>query len=558
MNETDTNDTPLNVEETLALLEKRLARIERALGMSEVRPQASIPEADIQRKGKELEMAVGQNLFAKVGILVLAIGVALSMSLPWPNLPPALPSGIGWMLAVGLLVLARLLQRPIPLLARYFRGAGMILLFFATLRLSYFGAVPVFAADSPVEAGLLAGVVVVNLGIAWLRRTVFQIGLAMFTGYAAALAVGTPWYLFTMVTVIAVYALLAGRKFDNPWLWVMAIPLAFSTYLIWAVGNPIIGHKPEVVTGPFVGVCLLLVWMVLHAGAMSWRRDRTSEEPVVLVGAMLNCGGYALFLLHTLVRYGDVFIAANGFASLVLLGIAVMFWMREQSRVSTFVYAMTGYAALNMALIKAFEIPELFVWLAAQSLLVVTTAIWFRSRFIIIANFLIYLVVVVCYMVLVKQENGISLVFGVVALTSARILHWKKDRLELKTEMMRNAYLTTAFVVFPYALYHLVPRIWVAAAWVGLALFYYLMNMLTESRKYRWLGHNTLLLTVVYILVVGVAKLEGAQRIVSFLILGTVLLVVSLVFTVIRARQAKEEPPESGSGGNAPGDGREK
>ena len=169
--------------------------------------------------------------------------------------------------------------------------------------------------------------------------------------------------------------------------------------------------------------------------------------------------------------------------------VAVLFWVREQSRVSTFIYAMTGYAALNMALIKAFfPGPELFVWLAAQSLLVVTTAIWFRSRFIIIANFLIFLIVVVCYMVLVTHENGISLVFGLVALTSARILRWQKDRLELKTELMRNAYLTSAFVVFPYALYHLVPRVWVAVSWVGLALFYYLMNLLTESRKYRWLG----------------------------------------------------------------------
>jgi hypothetical protein len=268
----------------------------------------------------------------------------------------------------------------------------------------------------------------------------------------------------------------------------------------------------------------------------------------------LNCGGYTLFLAHVFIRYREVFIAANAAASLLLLGIAVIFWVREQSRGTTFIYAMTGYAALNMALIKAFPVPDLFVWLSAQSLLVVTTAIWFRSRFIIIANFLIYLVVVACYMALVKQETGISLVFGVVALTSARILHWKKDRLELKTELMRNAYLATAFVVFPYALYHLVTRTWVAVSWVGLALFYYLMNLLTESRKYRWLGHNTLLLTVVYILVVGVARLEGAQRIMSFLLLGTVLLVVSVIFSIVRNRsqrgcgggsEANSKPPTS-------------
>ena len=214
-----------------------------------------------------------------------------------------------------------------------------------------------------------------------------------------------------------------------------------------------------------------------------------------------------------------------------------MFWVRERSRFATFVYSMTGYGALSMALIKANAVPDMFVWLSAQSLLVVTTAIWFRSRFIIVANFLIYLAVVAGYMILVQRETGISLVFVLVALTSARILNWQKDRLELKTELMRNAYLTSAFIVFPYALYHLVPGAWVALSWVGIALFYYLMTFLTKSRKYRWLGHNTLLLAVVYVLVMGIGKLQGTQRIVSFLVLGTVLLVVSLVFTMIRARQ---------------------
>jgi hypothetical protein len=543
-----------SVEETLARLEKRLARIELALGMSETPVPARAAAADAARAGGELEMVVGQNLFAKVGILVLAIGVALAMSLPWPELPPALPSVVGWALAACLLALAQWLQGSIPLLARYFRGAGMVLLFFATLRLSYFGARPVFAAASPVMGALLAVAAAVNLGIAWWRKTVFQLVMALFTGYAAALAVGTPWYVFGMVTALSLYALLAARRFENPWLVVAATPLAFLTYLIWAIGDPVVGNKPEVVSGPFAGVVLLLVWMSIHAAAMIWRRNRIPEDPVLLLGSLLNCGGYTLFLAHVFIRYREVFIAANVAASMLLLGIAVIFWVREQSRGTTFIYAMTGYAALNMALIKAFPVPELFAWLSAQSLLVVTTAIWFRSRFIIIANFLIYLVVVACYMALVKQETGISLVFGVVALTSARILHWKKDRLELKTEFMRNAYLATAFVVFPYALYHLVPRVWVAVSWVGLALFYYLMNLLTESHKYRWLGHNTLLLTVVYILVVGVARLEGAQRIMSFLLLGTVLLVVSVIFSIVRNRsqrgcgggsEANSKPPTS-------------
>jgi hypothetical protein len=146
---------------------------------------------------------------------------------------------------------------------------------------------------------------------------------------------------------------------------------------------------------------------------------------------------------------------------------------------------------------------------------------------------------VLAYMAVAKGESGISLGFGVVALLSARILNWKKERLELTTELMRNAYLASAFVVFPYALYHLVPRTFVSVAWVAIAVAYYLMNLVVRNPKYRWMGHLTLLLTVLYVIVVGITQLAPAYRIVSFLVLGTVLVAVSLVFTQVRARQKR-------------------
>jgi hypothetical protein len=172
---------------------------------------------------------------------------------------------------------------------------------------------------------------------------------------------------------------------------------------------------------------------------------------------------------------------------------------------------------------------------------VVTTAIWFRSRFIVVANFLIYVAVVAGYVMVAKQESGISLGFGIVALVTARILNWKKDRLELKTELMRNAYLASAFVVFPYALYHLVPAAYVGLAWVGVALFYYGMNLVVRNRKYRWMGHATLLLTALYLLIVGTRQFEPVYRILSFLVLGTVLLVVSLIFTRAHGQSRAKE-----------------
>jgi hypothetical protein len=210
--------------------------------------------------------------------------------------------------------------------------------------------------------------------------------------------------------------------------------------------------------------------------------------------------------------------------------------------VPPFLYAMTGNLALSLAILRASGVPAVFVWLSVQSILVVAAAVWFRSRFIVVANFVIYAFIVLAYAVLADRETGISIGFGLVALASARILHWQKDRLELKTELMRNAYLSGAFVIFPYALYHLVPIRQVSLAWVGLALFYYLMNLVVRSPKFRWMGHATLLLTTVYLLIVGTRQFEPVYRVLSFLVLGTVLVAVSLIFSRLRRPRSAARP----------------
>jgi hypothetical protein len=160
---------------------------------------------------------------------------------------------------------------------------------------------------------------------------------------------------------------------------------------------------------------------------------------------------------------------------------------------------------------------------------------------------LIHAVIVLGYVFVAERESGISVGFGIVALLSARMLNWQKDRLELKIELMRNAYLLSAFVIFLYALYHLVPGTYVGLAWVGLALFYYVMNLIVRSQKFRRMGHVTLLLTTLYLVIVGTSRFEPIYRVLSFLVLGTVLLIVSLVFTRPRKRQRAVSEENSAS-----------
>ncbi len=556
-----------NLADRFSQFEARLTRLEAHLGLEPVTPESPLPQGppadgesdrlETPLTGDELEVVVGQNWFAGVGIIVLALGGAFALSLPFPNLPALAPSLIGYLVAIGLFLVARFWNESFRLVARYLRGAGMALLFFATLRLFFFGTPPALRTDSWVGGFVLLLSVGVNVGLALHRRSPVLLGLALTTGYAAVVAVGSAGFAFLTLTALTLLTIVVCLRSS----WTTGILLfgivgTLLTHLVWALNDPLLGNPVRLLGEPQAGLWCLLGYMTLFATASLLRRDRSAEDAQTVVAAVLNCGlGYGIFLVHSVAVFHRTVAVNNVAAALLFLGVAAAFWVRERSHASTFVYAMTGYAALGVALLARFHPPNVFVWLSLESVLVVATALWFRSRFIVVANFLAYLTIVLAYGVTRDEERGVSIGFGLVALVTARILNWQRRRLELKTDLMRNAYLASAFVIFPYALYHLLPRAYVAASWVGVAVTYYVLNLVIHNRKYRWMGHLTLLLTACYLVGAAITQLEPRFRILSFLLLGSVLLFVSLIFTFLQTRKTAGSTARAGErmpGGSAP------
>jgi uncharacterized membrane protein len=538
-----------SIREQLRLIEARLGKIERRLEMSPPADEGTPDAAPVAATGPkpergedEIEFELGQNWFAKVGIVVLALGMVFLLTLEYTELPAALPGLIGFALAGSLFLAARILRKSFDLVSRYLRGAGMVLLFFTTLRLFYFGNEPVLRAASVPGILLLLGVLGLNIFVALRKRSPYLFSIALATGYAGAIAVGTTWYVLPIVLAMSILTVSIALRTGWTGVLVFGTALTYLTHFVWSLNNPILGNPIGFLPEPEWSVFLLPLYAVILSAGVLGRKERDREGIGVIIASFLNGGGsYGVFLLHTASSFQASMVVTHLIASALFLGLATLFWMREHSRFSTFAYVMLGYMALSVAIIRASHVPDLFVWLSAQSLIVVATAIWFRSRFIVVANFIIYLSIVVAYIVVGGEETGISIGFGIVALASARILKWQQDRLELKTEMMRNAYLAAGFAVFPYATYHLVPAEYVSLSWVGIAGLYYVMNLVVRSQKYRWMGHLTLLLTVMYVLFIGIARLAPAYRIISFLVLGTVLLVGSLIFTRLRAKRKARE-----------------
>lgn len=533
--------------ERIAGLEQRLARIETTLGLIpngvvETQPEspvAAAPPVHV-RTEQELEFEVGQNWFALTGIVVLTVGTGFLLSLPFANLPAVAPPLAGYITVAATFALAQKWRDSFALIACYLRGAAMALLLCATLRWFFPANHHLIAIDSVAGRVLLILIVGFNLVIAQRWKSPWLTGLALLTGCAVVLVAGSGWFGLSALVLLAAFAIAASHRRGWRALTLAAIPVTYATYLAWALGSPFFGTALHFTTSPALAPDAVLACVVILAAGAWLRPTAEPERAWESISALLNCClGYGLFFVHTAAAFPSGIALSNAVAFVVFLAISVLFWVRRLSRAATFFYAMTGYAALSVAILKASSAPAVFVWLSVQSVVVVATAIWFRSRFIVVANFSIYVAIVLVYALMVERETGISIGFGLVALVSARILNWQQHRLELKTELMRNAYLLSAFLVFPYALYHLVPTRLVGFAWVGLALGYYALNLLVQNQKYRWMGHATLLLTTCYLVIVGTSQFEPVYRVLSFLVLGTVLIIVSFVFTRLGQNQLK-------------------
>jgi hypothetical protein len=545
-------------------LEARLARLESHVGLApltlspsepvtvEAPPTAfatALPERG-SRSG-DFELELGQHWFALAGVAILTAGVMFLLSLPYAGLPPALPALTGFGLSAALLVASRFLPAGLSGAAGALRASGMALLGFSALRLGFFGPTPALTPDGPVELALLLAVTAINATLAVRQRSLGLTLLALAMAAAIALTAGATALVLVTVVGMAGIGVVASRRISAPLLPLAALGLIIVTYLGWATGNPLRTGAMHWVREPVLAPVVLL-GALLALGVIPLLRAGERDDVSARVAAFSNCAlGYGVYLLHTAAAFPARFAVLQLGAAVGLLGLAVAFFLRTESRVATFFYAMTGYAALSVAIMKLTTVPGVFVWLSVQSIVVVATAIGFRSRFIVVANFVIFALIVVAYMLAVKGETGISIGFGIVALGTARILNWKQHRLELQTDFMRNAYLASAFIIFPYALYHLVPSAYRALAWIALTGTYYLLTVVFRNQKYRWMGHGTLVLATVYVVALGVSRFSPVYRVLSFLALGAALLTVSLLFARSRRRSAEnsgDDLPKPASG----------
>ena len=530
-------DSPQNISfeqilELLQALENRIAQIESRLEIeSPAVPEPESAPTVAAEDNEELELQLGQNWFGKAGIVGLALGIAFLLTLPYRGFPSFLPSLLGYSLVGGIFFLSHFWKESFQQVSRYLLGGGLLLLYFTTLRLFYFTPTPALTNKS-IELALLLLVVLGNLVVAFRRQSIYLAGFNLTLGFLTVLIGGEPWFVFALLISLSTSISYLTWRFQSNGLLAFGMILTYLTHFVWSANNPFFTNELQFGLAPEIHLGFILIYTAVFAAAMTLRKDTAHEGAGVILNSALNAFiGFGIFSLSTLASPSINIVTWQTLASIVFLGVAITFWIRERSVYSTFAYAMIGYASLSAAIVAQFRMPDSFIWLCWQSLLVVSTAVWFRSRFIVVANFIIYLIIFVAYLVSSSTISSVSVSFGIVALLSARVLNWQRDRLALRTELMRNAYLSSALLFLPYALYNSVPPHLVSVSWLILAALYYGTSRILKSRKYRWMALLTMSLTILYVFIVDLTTVDPVVRIISFLAVGSALLGISMIYS---------------------------
>lgn len=542
MNNLSDNHSINQISNYLKSLEQRISRIEEYLDIPLEGTDTTVSPVQKESGEKDsLEFRIGQFWMARVSIVLLSFGIIFLLTFPYQNLSPILPSLFGYVLVAGIFGLSYYWRESFSYISRYLLGGGLVLLYFSTMRLYFFSSQP-FLENLNIELLLLLTIVIINLFISVRRKSVYLVSLNLLLGYVTAIVSNHAFFVFILLAILSATSVYFKLKYEWHNFIIFSIIITYFTHLIWFINNPFIGNELQINSTQPINLPFLLVYFITFAAGNFFRDKQLPEDDGLIVNTIINClGCFVLYLFIVLASIQTNHPFYFILASIIFLIIAIAFWLKEKSKYSTFAYSIFGFIAMSAAIIGNFDKPDYFIWLCWQSLIVAIAAIWFRSKIVIAANFVIYLIIFLAYLFSKGEVSSVSISFGIVALLSARIINWQKHRLEIKTELMRNTYLAVAFIIFPYALYYSVPSEYTILSWLSVAIFYYVLSLLLNNIKYRWMALLTLFLTILYVFIIGTTMLEPFYRIVTFLVLGVVLLVISLVYTRIKLKSSSPE-----------------
>ena len=349
--------------------------------------------------------------------------------------------------------------------------------------------------------------------------------------------------VLSLVTLSAAGTVFLFYRFSWYRITILAILLTYSVFIIWILNNPIVGNPIEGVLTPqysyiYLGACAGIFSMIALI-------PNSGRFPVNVILASILVNGMifsTLLFLWVVVFFPQDYIWL--FLSITAFCIPFSIILKQFSpwKYSPALYALYGFVAISITIYGLYNFPRAYLLLSIQSFLVVSIALWYRSRIIIGMNVFLFLLILISYLATAASSDIINFSFPVVAILSARVINWQREQLKLQTDLIRNIYLVTLFCTTLYALYHSVPGPYITLSWTLAGVLFFTLSLLIRNIKYRWIALACFIATAFYLFLVDLANVEILYRIVAFLFLAMISIGISFYYVKkMKNRQKTEE-----------------
>lgn len=520
-------------------LNERLQKVEAQLqNVSAEKLQMAVEATDqdfeirmpFESKGS-LEFRIGEYGMAWLGSIVLLFGVVFLIQY-CHKIIGSYPSVLVGTISIASIYLAAYLSRKsYAHLSKLLYYSAHLLLFYLTIRLHFVSEKPVISSVFPGQVIPLLVLLVLFL-LNWKKKSQFFSGFVLLLMVVTVIIGNSGHLFFAIVTLCAAFSVYLYYRFGWVKLAVFFVFITYFSHLIWLLNNPFVTGQPEFLPlNSFEYTYLLLAGFIFSLLALLPKKEEISNEILIASIIWNGIAFTSLLMLTVFIYFIDHYIYLFVGITLFCLLFSLLLKSRSQLPITASFYAIYGFIALSIVIFGIYNFPDAYLLLSVQSFLVVSMALLFRSRFLVIMNTILFLGLLIFYIKDPVQNTSTDFSFMLVAFITARVMNWKKERLTLTTDLIRNLYLIAGFIMTLIALYHVVPESFITVSWMAAALLFFLFSRLIKNVKYRWLAIAMVVSSAIHLIFADMSKMDIIYRILVFMVLALIALTVSIVYT---------------------------
>lgn len=531
-----------NLRNEIMLLNERISRIEASL--DNLKFQDNQPNKNVLVQSEEdfefklpfqsegaIEFRIGEYGMAWLGNIVLFFGITFLVGYLQKSDFSVFSAVAGFLAVAGIYVSSHFTRNMYSYLSKLFAFNGHFLIYYVTLRLHFFQANPLIKNET---LGLLVLLIVVCalLYKAYQKKSQLMAGIVLFMLLITGVVSNSIHFSSAAAAVAAFVSVAFYYRFGWLKLAFVSIFLIYLLHVDWLINNPFLGNNAEFISSPGVGyLYFIATGFIFSMLALIPKKEEVSDEFIIasLIWNGINFSAIMALIIVTYFESNYVPIFAT--ITVFCLIYAIILKSYSSIKVMASMYALYGFLALSVAIFGILALPKSYPFFAFQSLLVVSMALWFRTRFIVVMNTLLFLGIMLFYLFDSTNTTASDFAFMFVALISARVINWKKERLNIKTELVRDLYLISGFTMTLITFYHLSPASYITASWIGAGVLFFLLSQLLKNIKYRWLAIATMVASAIRLIFVDMSSIDIGYRVLVFLGLAIISITVSILYT---------------------------